>query len=145
MKYWTDGNMPNEKTAYYWLTVKSATNNITYPVPCRYSETDDCWIDFNNVRLSKHTVVAYSEIVKPKDYTTVGSGFGYYIRTMYRDKQSIYGYGLQPANWCGRGYSSKEKAVAAAKRLIRLDKNEEYVRDTYEVINGNSEVVWKWK
>ena len=57
-------------------------------------------------RISAHTVVAYYPIIKPKSYTTIGTGCGYYIRANYKNDKTdtIYGFGLQPANWCNKGY-----------------------------------------
>lgn len=142
MYNWIEGNIPRYKEMFYWITIKGGYTNVTYPVPCKYFEKDDCWISFTCEKISKHTVVAYFPIYMPKSYSTIGSGVGYYISTKYHNTERIYGFGLQPANWVERGYGTKEKAIAAAKRLMKMDRNENYVRENYEVVDSNSEVVW---
>lgn len=143
MYNWTNGNVPDNKELFYWVTVKKLTINVTHPVPCKYSEQDGCWISFCGERLSSHSVVAYSQILKPKSYTTIGLECEYYIRTDGGNPNEIvYGFGLKFANWVGKGYSTKEKAVAATKRLKKLDIKEGLERNGYEVLNGNGEVVW---
>lgn len=140
---WNNGNIPKNKDLFYWLTVKSTTTNVTHPVPCKYSEENECWINFDGEQLSSHSVVAYYPMLQPKSYTTIGSGCGYYIRTdTGNTNENIYGFGLQLANWVGKGYSTKEKAIAATKRLRKLDKEEGLERKNYEVLDGNSKVVW---
>ncbi len=143
MYNWINGNVPDNKELFYWVTVKNLTTNVTYPVPCKYSEQDGCWVSFDGEHLSSHSVVAYYQILKPKSYTTIGSGCGYYIRVdVGNTNETIYGLGLQLASWAGKGYSTKEKAVTATKRLKKLDIEEGLERNSYEVLNGNSEVVW---
>lgn len=140
---WTDGNIPKGKSIFYWLTIKSTMTNEVYPVPCKFLEKDGCWISFNGERISSYSVVAYCPILKPKPYNTIGSGVGYYIRTdVDSPNEAIYGFGLQPANWVMKGYSTKEKAISAAKRLRKLDIRDERERSNYQVINGAGEVIW---
>lgn len=142
MNNWIKGNIPNEIDKLYWITIKHLSSNVTHPFPCMYNKDDDFWVDFQGSYISTHTVVAYLPLITPKSYSIIGSGFGYYIRAISSDSESVYGFGLQFANWGGRGYSTKEKAISATKRLIKLDKENNYVRDIYEVVNGQGEVVW---
>lgn len=140
---WSNGNIPKDKSLFYWLTVKSTTTNVTYPVPCRYSEKDGGWKSFDGEKLSSHSVVSYCPILKPKPYGIVGSGVGYYIRTdVGNANESIYGFGLQPANWVMKGYSTKEKAISATNRLKKIDIGDGRERCNYQVINGVGEVIW---
>lgn len=143
MSEWIDGNIPKDINSFYWLAIKKADKNITYSVPCKYNHERKCWIDTDNNMLSVHTVVAYCPILKPKSYSTLGSGCGYYIRTIQKNNEIIYGFGLQPVDWVRKGYNTIEKAKAATKRLRKLDLNDGYERDLYEILNSNSEVVWK--
>ena len=141
---WINGNKPQDIDMYYWITIKGLTSNETYSIPCKYDNEMDCWIDVDNNKISIHTVVAYYPIIKPKSYTTLGTGCGYYIRAKYKneEKDTIYGFGLQPANWAGRGYNTVDKAKLAAKRLKKIDENDGYERERYEVLNSESEVIW---
>ena len=50
---------------------------------------------------------------------------------------------MQPVNWAGRGYNTVDKAKLAAKRLKKIDEDEGNDRDQYEVLDGESNVVWK--
>ncbi len=49
---------------------------------------------------------------------------------------------MQPANWVMKGYATKEKAIAATKRLGKLNLEEDDLRDTYEVLDGDGMAVW---
>lgn len=142
MNKWIDGNTPDGQCVFYWLTVQEGDSTDTYPVPCKYDMEMGCWIDVENNCLPAQTVTAHYPIRKPKAYTTIGSGYGFYIRTFYKDHETVYGYGCQPANWAGSGYRTKERAVKAAKRMRRVDRTENYERDKYEVLNCDGEVVW---
>lgn len=147
MKKWIEGNTPESTDMYYWITTKSETKTSTYPVPCKYDETKKYWVDMEkSTYLDADTVVAYRPIMKPKPYSTIGTGYGYYIRTKYKNHETIYGRGCEYANWGATGYSTIDKAIAALKRMRRTDINQEqYERDSYEVLDGNGEVVWSLK
>ena len=49
--------------------------------------------------------------------------------------------GLQSVNWSRIGYSTKEKAVDAMKRYIKLQIEAGYAEIECAVVNGNSEEV----
>lgn len=143
MLTWTEGNRPGKQDTnkFFWLTVREEAKGKTHPVPCRYDVKSENWVDVDGHMLSASSVIAYSKIVQPKPYATIGSGCGYYIRTVYNKEEIIYGFSLQPANWSGKGYASVEKAKAAAKRLKKWDKEDGRERDVYEVVDGNGESV----
>lgn len=87
--------------------------------------------------------MSYSQISGPKPYFTIGSGYGYYIRTICKDKDKeiIYGFGLQLANWVEKGYDTIDRAKIAAKRLKKIDADEGTVRSLYEIVDGYGERV----
>ena len=142
MAQWIDGNIPDDKDAYYWITVNNGNATDVLPQPFQYNNEIEAWISFNGEKWSIHAVVAYHRISKPKKRATVGNGVGYYIRTYYQNgKEMIYGKGLQPANWCMTGYSDSEKAKTAARRLKKLDISDGTERDKYEIIDGESNLI----
>lgn len=81
----------------------------------------------------------------PNSYSIIGTGYGYYIRTYDMNNEVIYGLGLKLANWVGLGYETKDRAIAAVKRLRKLDLDENFERDRYEVVDGKGVVLWKLK
>ena len=145
MYTWIEGNKPEDMDRYYWIIVKGLTCNETYHTPCKYNSSKECWNDMENNNISIHSVVAYFPIMQPKSYTTIGTGCGYYIRAKYKGetKDTIYGFGLQPANWAGRGYNTLEKAKTATRRLKKIDEQDGYNRECYEVLDSESNVIWK--
>lgn len=138
MSQWIDANIPDDTDAYYWITV---IKNITLSQPFQYNKETDNWISFSGEIWSKDAVISYYKIPKPKQRATVGNGMGFYIKTYYYNDEFIYGKGLQPANWCMKGYETVEKAITAIKRLKKLDIADGYKRDKYEVIDGTGNFV----
>ena len=142
MSDWTDGNVPKDKELFYWITIQEENNKkITHPFPCLYSADTENWKDFCGNTINKD-VIAYSVIKQPLSYTKIGFGVGYYIKTVYDGDEQIYGHGLQPVNWSGQGYGTLEKAKTALRRLRKLDIQEGYTRELYEVINCDGETVF---
>ncbi len=142
MSQWIDGSTPEDQDIFYWLTVKNGDSMRTYPMPCKYDAERGCWIDAENNGLPAQTVAAHYPICMPKAYSTIGSGCGFYIRTLYDDVEMVYGFRCQFASWVGYGYGTREKAVAAARRMRRVDRKENEERDKYEVLNSDGRVVW---
>lgn len=116
---------------------------MTYEFPCMFSETDNYWISFDRAIILIDAVVAYYPIQRPKGYNTIGYGNGFYIRTDAGNKnESIYGFRLEPICWSNIGYKTKELAIAAMKRLKKLDEKDGLVRQKYEVINSEKESIY---
>lgn len=147
MVKWINGNTPENTDMYYWITTKSEAKTSTYPVPCKYDKTRKYWVDMgSDICIDADNVVAYCPILKPKPYSTIGTGYGYYIRTIFQNNEIIYGRGCEFANWGATGYSTIDKAIMALKRMRRTDINrEQYERDSYEVLDGNGEIVWSYQ
>ena len=94
---WINEIVPRNINDYHWLTIKDLSGTSdTYPMPCLYSASDGCWIDFSGNRIDTSQIVAITPIHKPLPYTTLGNGMGYYIRATGIDDVTIYGFGLQP-------------------------------------------------
>lgn len=139
---WIEGNVPKcNCTELYWISTKIGTTIETYYMPVRYSDKLKGWFDLNGNQLSSNMIVAYAPIHKPRSYTEIGNGLGYYIKTISNGKESIYGLRLQPANWIRQGYDSESKAKIAAKRLIKLDEKEKHVREIYQIIDGKGQII----
>lgn len=139
---WIEGNVPKcNWTELYWISIKIGTTIETYYMPVRYSDKLKGWFDLNGNQLSSNMIVAYTPIHKPRPYTEIGNGLGYYIKTISNGKESIYGLRLQAANWIRQGYNSESSARLAAKRLIKLDKKEKRKRDIYQIIDGKGQII----
>lgn len=141
MSEWIDGNIPENTNLLYWITVKNTIKNETYNYPCRYYTDKECWVDFEGVKISSYDVVAYYPIIKPKQYSTIGTGVGYYIRTIFDKKETIYGRGLQLVSYGYKGYGSIDKAIIAARRMRKIDIDEGCLKDKYDILDGNGKLV----
>lgn len=141
MQQWKDGSIPENREAYYWIMVGTSNPPYTVPQPAWYDGETGAWITFDGTRWSPYAVIAYCEISKPKKRSTVGSGCGYYIKRSHSKEETFFGYGLQPANWCMRGYSTVEKAVRATTRLKKNDIEDGYEETSYEIVDGDGKAV----
>jgi hypothetical protein len=143
MTGWVKGNIPEDKNGYYWVAIEVAGDVYTYDKPFRFSEKENTWIDFDGAKLSLDSAIAYYQIVQPRSYTMIGNGCGYYLQTYYKEKKLIYGKRLCLASLGGDGYNDIEKAKIALRNMKKQDiKLGNYVRDVYEIVNGNGKVVW---
>jgi hypothetical protein len=146
MTDWINGDIPEDKRKYYWLTIKMYNKKFTYEMPCKYSEEKNIWIDFEGMEIDSDCVIAYCPIMIPSDYTTIGSGVGYYIRTVYKGKVDIYGMRLCLARLGGSGYLTLDKAKTGLRNMRKQDINiDNYKRDSYEIVDGHGNVVWELK
>ena len=134
MDNWVGGNVPKKKDACYWLTVNAGEKNITHDLPSKYLEENGSWIDFDGKQINVDSVIAYSEIVKPKPSTTIGNG--YYIKAVRDGEEGIYSLGLQSVKWSNIGYTTEQKAISAAKRMKKLDAEDGFQNCMYEIIDG---------
>ena len=141
MAKWEAGNIP-ERDGLYWITVQkdSDTSLVTYDTPVRFQ--DRRW----QIPRPEGNITAYMELEKPAPYNPkkIGISGEFYIKVTYPDgTSSIYSKQLQPIEWSKIGYSTKEKAIAAMKRLKKLDledtagKSAEYI---YEIYTGEGDL-----
>lgn len=144
MADWINGSVPGDGERFCWLTITRLDESYTYPEPCRYNREKKCWITFDgNKEFSAQYVSAYCPITMPKAYSVIGTGSGYYIRVSSDGGNLIvYGYGLQPVEWSGKGYATIDRARNAAKRLRRLDASDGFTDRSYEVIDSRGTAVW---
>lgn len=139
---WVKENTPEKDGEVCWIAVNTGDKVETYSEPCKYNSDKKCWVGYDGKEIPKNDVVAYYRVVKPKPCTTIGHGTGFYIKTICNGQETIYGFGLQPAEWVGVGYKTLDRAKSAARRLAKLDREEGYSRSLYEVVDGNGNSAW---
>jgi hypothetical protein len=146
MTDWVNGNVPEDKNKYYWLTLQICNKKSTHETPCRYWKEQNIWVDFEQTEIDCDCVIAYCPIVVPRDYAMIGNGLGYYIRTVHQGKECIYGMRLCSANLGGDGYKTIDKAKIGLRNMRKQDINvDNYERDSYEVVDGYGNIVWQFK
>ncbi len=142
MNEWNAGNKP-PFTGWYWVTVNEAGNMKMYDTPMRYSE--GAW-SLNGKNYYAANIVAFKDSHKPSEpYIESHIGFPnqFYIRVKCNGIIRYLSKGLQSVKWSKDGYSTKEKAKAAARRLKHVEPEYGYQEQKTEivVVNGNGEEV----
>ena len=139
---WAKGNTPPYRS-WYWVTVNEAGSIKMYDTPMRYE--DNTWF-LDGKKYFAENIVAWTPCNKPKEpYNECHIGFPdqYYLRVKGNGITSYKSKGLQSVKWSKIGYATKEKAVAAMKRLIKTEP--EYgcqgQKTEIVVVNGNGEEV----
>lgn len=141
MTEWIIGNKP-AYAGLYWVTVGLNGNNKLYNEPMNYE--NGTWK--HNGREYCGNIVAYMECNKPKEaYNELHIGFPdqYYLRVKCNGMTRYLSKGLQSVKWSKTGYSTKEKAKAASKRLRKIEPEYGYAGQKTEivVVNGNGEEI----
>jgi len=140
MTEWEKGNKPH-CSGLYWVTVNEAENIKMYDDPMRYE--DGKWT-LNGGAYFAENIIAFMHCNKPKEpYNEKHIGYSdqYYIRVKCNGITHYLSKGLQSVKWSKIGYATKEKAIAAAKRLRKIEPEYGYQNQKTEitVVNGNGE------
>ena len=144
MNEWNKGNQP-PFSGLYWVTVNEAENTKMYDVPMQYDNVTRSW-KLGNANYCTANIQAYVSCNKPKEaYNEAHIGFPshYYIRLKCNGSTRYLSKGLQSVKWSKAGYETKEKAIAAAKRLRKKEPEYGYAGQKTEIaiVNGNGEIV----
>ena len=145
---WTKGNTP-EKSGWYWLTVLEEGKEIFHHRPERFevNENNAGW-ESAEMEANKDKILAHMYISMPTySYKRIGNGYFIAVKRDEKDDVMYYAKGLQSHSWSSIGYSDIDKAVAALKRLRKVDQKEypEYFpKWKYWIVNGpTAETVWE--
>lgn len=145
---WQEGNKPL-RIGTYWVTVKNNGGKgdpiQTLPFPLRYGMGE--WFLPDGGKYFADNVVAHMECIIPKPYDPkrIGISGEFYIKvTRQSGAITYYSKQLQTIDRSKIGYSTKEKAIAAMKRLKKLDQEEmgDWIsEDVYEIVDGDGNII----
>ena len=142
MSDWSKGNKP-PYAGWYWVTVNEGGSIKMYDAPMQYK--DGCWL-YDGLKYYAGNIIAHKDSHKPSEpYNETHIGFPeqFYIREKCNGITRYLSKGLQSVKWSKEGYSTKEKAVAAMKRLKKIEPEYGYQGQKTEIVivNGNGEEV----
>lgn len=144
MNEWHAGNKP-PYTGLYWITFidKKGLPRVL-DLPAEYLGNNVWKAAGQHIKAAD--ITAYMDCNRPKQpYNENHIGFPnqYYIRVKCNGIISYLSKGLQSVKWSKEGYSTKEKAKVAARRLKKVEPEYGYQGQKTEIVivNGNGEEI----
>ena len=143
MSEWKKGNTPSYH-GWYWVTVNEADNVKMYDEPMHFF--DGAW-SHSGKRYCKSNIIAYAPCNRPKEafdgIEDIGYAEQFYLRIKINGITRYLSKGYQSPRWSKTGYSTREKAAAALRRLKKTEPEYGYQgqKSEFAIVNGRGQEV----